>query len=177
MIFQGRAWKFGDNIPTDVITPIAILFKPIDEMARHVLEAANPEFPKKVQAGDIIVAGQNFACSSGRAVAPKAIKAAGISVVIAESFARTFYRNAHEIGLPILIAPGISKEVDEGDVLEASIETGAIRNITKERTIQAEPSPPFLLEMLKAGGIIPYVEQKGWSTDHAEPSGTTERRS
>jgi len=165
MIFQGRAWKFGDNIPTDVITPIAILFKPMNEIVQHVLETVNPDFPKKVQQGDIIVAGQNFACSSGRAIAPKAIKAAGISVVIAESFSRTFYRNAHEIGLPILMAPGVSSEVDEGDILEANVETGVIKNLTKGKTVQAEPSPPFLLDMLKAGGLIPYVEKVGFPSD------------
>lgn len=161
MIFRGRAWKFGDNIPTDVITPIAILFKPIEEIARQVLAAANPDFPKKVQKGDIIVAGQNFACSSGRAVAAKAIRAAGISVVIAGSFSRTFYRNAHEVGLPILIAPGISQKLDEGDLLEANIETGEISNLSKSETLRGEPSPPFLLEMLRAGGLIPYLEKSG----------------
>jgi 3-isopropylmalate/(R)-2-methylmalate dehydratase small subunit len=161
MIFKGRVWKFGDNVPTDVITPIAILFKPIEEIARHVLAAANPEFPKKVQRGDIIVAGQNFGCSSGRAVAPKAIRAAGVSVVLAESFSRTFYRNAHEVGLPILIAPGISRKVDEGDLLEANIETGEISNLTKGERLRGEPSPPFLLEMLRSGGLIPYLEKTG----------------
>jgi len=164
MQFKGRAWKFGDNISTDVITPIAVIFKPMEEMAKYCLEIANPEFPKKVQKGDIIVAGQNFACSSGRAVAPKAIKAAGISVVIAESFSRTFYRNAHEVGLPILIAPGISKQVNEGDILEANVETGDIVNVTQHTEFHAEPSPPFLLDMLKAGGLIPYVAKAGFGS-------------
>jgi len=164
MKFKGRAWKFGDNISTDVITPIAVIFKPMDEMAKYCLEIANPEFPKKVQKGDIIVAGQNFACSSGRAVAPKAIKAAGISVVIAESFSRTFYRNAHEVGLPILMAPGISQQVSEGDVVEANVETGDIVNVTQGTEFHAEPSPPFLLDMLKAGGLIPYVAKSGFAS-------------
>jgi len=159
MKFKGRAWKFGDNISTDVITPIAVIFKPMEEMAKYCLEIANPEFPKKVEKGDIIVAGQNFACSSGRAVAPKAIKACGISVVIAESFSRTFYRNAHEIGLPILVAPGITAHVAEGDIIEANVETGDILNVTQSGDFHAEPSPPFLLAMLKAGGLIPYVAQ------------------
>jgi 3-isopropylmalate/(R)-2-methylmalate dehydratase small subunit len=164
MQFKGRAWKFGDNISTDVITPIAVIFKPMEEMAKYCLEIANPEFPKKVQKGDIIVAGQNFACSSGRAVAPKAIKAAGISVVIAESFSRTFYRNAHEVGLPILMAPGISKQVNEGDIIEANVETGNITNVTQHTEFHAEPSPPFLLDMLKAGGLIPYVAKSGFAS-------------
>lgn len=164
MQFKGRAWKFGDNISTDVITPIAVIFKPMEEMAKYCLEIANPEFPKKVQQGDIIVAGQNFACSSGRAVAPKAIKAAGVSVVIAESFSRTFYRNAHEVGLPILMAPGITKQVDEADMIEANVETGDIVNVTQHIEFHAEPSPPFLLDMLKAGGLIPYVAKSGFAS-------------
>jgi len=164
MLFKGRAWKFGDNISTDVITPIAVIFKPMEEMAKYCLEIANPEFPKKVQKGDIIVAGQNFACSSGRAVAPKAIKAAGIAVVVAESFSRTFYRNAHEVGLPILMAPGISKHVNEGDIIEANVETGDIKNVTQHTEFHAEPSPPFLLDMLKAGGLIPYVAKAGFAS-------------
>lgn len=164
MQFKGRAWKFGDNISTDVITPIAVIFKPMDEMAKYCLEIANPEFPKKVEKGDIIVAGQNFACSSGRAVAPKAIKAAGVSVVIAESFSRTFYRNAHEVGLPILIAPGITKNVNEGDIIEANVETGDVVNVTQRTEFHAEPSPSFLLDMLKAGGLIPYVAKSGFAS-------------
>ena len=164
MIFTGKVWKFGDNISTDVITPINVIFKPLDEMAKYCLEIANPEFPKQVRKGDIIVAGQNFACSSGRAVAPKAIKACGISVVVAESFSRTFYRNAHEIGLPILIAPGVSARVDEGDRLEVNVETGIIRDLTQGTEIEGEASPPFLLDMLKAGGLIPYVEKAGFAS-------------
>ena len=101
MQFKGRAWKFGDNISTDVITPIAVIFKPMEEMAKYCLEIANPEFPKKVQKGDIIVAGQNFACSSGRAVAPKAIKAAGVAVVIPP--ARHLHETVDEISMKGLV--------------------------------------------------------------------------
>ena len=106
LILEGNCWKFGHNIPTDMITPTAYVMRGMGEMVKHVLENANPEFPKNVQKGDIIVAGRNFGCSSGRAIAPKAIKATGVGAVIAEFFSRTFYRNGPEIGLPLLEAPG-----------------------------------------------------------------------
>src|SRR5581483_11189499 len=107
LIFEGACWKFGHNIPTDSITPTNITLRGIAEMARHVLETVNPDFPKNVRRGDILVAGRNFGCSSGRAIAPKALKAAGLSAIVAERFARTFYRNGHEIGLPLLEVPGV----------------------------------------------------------------------
>ncbi|HWM70420.1 MAG TPA: hypothetical protein VNO35_27855 [Steroidobacteraceae bacterium] len=102
LVFEGRCWKFGDNIPTDVMTPAHIMFKTPKEMATSVLETVNPQFPKQVQPGDILVAGRNFGCSSGRALAAKALEATGVGAVVAELFARTFYRNGHEIGLPVL---------------------------------------------------------------------------
>src|ERR1700692_2765625 len=97
VIFEGKCWKFGHNIPTDEITPTSVVWKSFAEMAKHVLESLNPEFPGNVQKGDIIVAGRNFGCSSGRAIAPKAIKATGVAAVIAEGFSRTFYRHGHEV--------------------------------------------------------------------------------
>ena len=100
LIFEGACWKFGHNIPTDLITPTYITLRGIGEMAKHVLENANPDFPKNVKPGDILVAGRNFGCSSGRAIAPKALKATRISVIVSELFARTFYRNGHEINDP-----------------------------------------------------------------------------
>src|ERR1041384_3567489 len=101
-IYQGRCWKFGDNIPTDALTPTHVMFKSPKEMAAFVLETLNPAFPKQVRPGDILIAGRNFGCSSGRALATKALKATGIGAVVSERFARTFYRNCHEIGLPLL---------------------------------------------------------------------------
>ena len=126
-------------------------------MAKHVLESLNPEFPRKVQQGDIIVAGRNFGCSSGRAIAPKAIKAAGVAAVVAEGFSRTFYRNGHEVGLPILELPGIHDFVETGDRLRVDIANGAVTNLNSGKTIEGSPAPEFLLKMLRAGGLIPFL--------------------
>ncbi len=157
MRFRGRCWKFGDYIPTDHIVPSHLVYRPMSEIVRHVLETVNPEFPKRVQPGDILVAGKHFGQSSGRAIAAKALQATGVACVVAENFARTFYRNAFEIGLPILECPGISEIVREGDVLEVDIEDGWVRNETTGQELQGKPTPPFLLEMLRAGGLIPFA--------------------
>lgn len=158
LILEGACWKFGHNIPTDLITPTSITLRSIPEMAKHVLETANPDFPKKVQPGDIIVAGRNFGCSSGRAIAPKALKAAGIGAIVSELFARTFYRNGHEIGLPLLEAPGIHDLVETGDRLRVDIVRGFVENLTSGKSLRANPPPEFLLEMLQAGGLIPLLK-------------------
>ena len=158
LILEGNCWKFGHNIPTDMITPTHIMLKGVNEMAKHVLETANPDFPRKVQSGDIIVAGQNFGCSSGRALAAKALKATGIGGVMAELFARTFYRNAYEIGLPILEAPGVHALVETGDRLRVDIRQGIVENLTSGKSLRAAPPPEFLLEMLQAGGLIPLLK-------------------
>jgi len=158
LVFEGSCWKFGHNIPTDMITPTAVVFREIGEMARHVLESANAEFPLKVQKGDIIVAGRNFGCSSGRAIAPKAIQATGVSVVLAEFFSRTFYRNGYEIGLPVLEVAGIHSLVETGDRLKVDIERGTVENLSSGKTIRGTPPPDFLLEMLRAGGLIPLLK-------------------
>lgn len=158
LILEGNCWKFGHNIPTDMITPTHIMLKGVNEMAKHVLETANPDFPRKVQSGDIIVAGQNFGCSSGRALAAKALKATGIGGVMAELFARTFYRNAYEIGLPILEAPGVHALVETGDRLRVDIRQGIVENLTSGKSLRGAPPPEFLLEMLQAGGLIPLLK-------------------
>jgi len=158
VIFEGRCWKFGHNIPTDEITPTSVVWKSFSEMAKHVLEGLNPEFPHKVQKGDIIVAGRNFGCSSGRAIAPKAIKATGVAAVVAEGFSRTFYRNGHEVGLPILEISGIHDLVNDGDRVRVDITNGTVTNLTTGRTIQGSPAPEFLLQMLQAGGLIPFLK-------------------
>src|SRR5215470_5041630 len=139
LIFEGNCWKFGDNIPTDMITPAHIMFKTAQEMAKFVLETANPEFPKKVQPGDILVAGRNFGCSSGRALAAKALKATGIGVIVAELFARTFYRNGAEIGLPLLEAAGVHDLVENGDRLRVNIATGSVENLTSGKSLRGHP--------------------------------------
>jgi len=155
---NGTCWKFGHNIPTDMITPTAYVMKGMGEMVKHVLENANPDFPKNVKAGDIIVAGRNFGCSSGRAIAPKAIKATGVSVVIAEFFSRTFYRNGPEIGLPVLEVPGIHDLVETGHRLRVDIEAGTVENLTTAKTIQGRAPTGLLLDMLRAGGLIPLLK-------------------
>ena len=158
MIFEGTCWKFGHNIPTDEITPTHVVWKSFSEMAKHVLESLNPEFPQKVQKGDIIVAGRNFGCSSGRAIAPKAIKATGIAAVLAEGFSRTFYRNGHEVGLPILEVPGIYEFVETGNRLRVDIASGTVMNLSSGKSLKGSPAPEFLLDMLRAGGLIPFLK-------------------
>src|SRR6185369_383272 len=145
LVFEGNCWKFGDNIPTDEITPTFVVWKGFAEMAKHVLESLNREFPEKVQKGDIIVAGRNFGCSSGRAIAPKAIKATGVAAVLAEGFSRTFYRNGHEVGLPILELPGIHELVQTGDRLRVDIANGTLTNLTSGKSLKGAPAPAFLL--------------------------------
>ena len=158
LTFEGNCWKFGHNIPTDMITPAHIMFKTAAEMAKFVLETLNPEFPKKVQPGDILVAGRNFGCSSGRALAAKALKATGVGVIVAEMFSRTFYRNGAEIGLPLLEAPGIHDLVETGDRLRVDIANGLVENLTSGKSLRGKPLPEFLLEMVRAGGLIPLLE-------------------
>ena len=157
-VFEGRCWKFGDNIPTDALTPTHVMFKSPKEMAAFVLETLNPEFPKKVQPGDILVAGDNFGCSSGRALATKALQATGIGAVVAEQFARTFYRNCHEIGLPLLEARGVHAVVNDGDTLRIDIKGGIVENLTTGKRVQGTPPSQFLLGMLEAGGLIPFLK-------------------
>ena len=153
---SGRVWKFGDNIPTDQIVRVDRALGTIEEMAKHVLENYNPEFPKKVQKGDILVAGKHFGQSSGRAVAPKAIKATGVAAVVVEYASRLFYRNAFEVGLPLMECPGITSHVSDGDRMTIDMETGKIKNETTGEELQALPVDPFLMEMLNAGGLIQF---------------------
>ena len=157
-VCEGKCWKFGHNIPTDMITPTHVVLRGFAEMARHVLETVNPDFPRNVQPGDIIVAGRNFGCSSGRAVAAKAIKATGVSAVLAEFFSRTFFRNGCEVGLPVMETPGLHDLVETGDRLRVDIERGIVENLTSGKSIQGTPPPDFLLGMLKAGGLIPLMK-------------------
>ncbi len=171
LTFEGKCWKFGHNIPTDSITPTNITLRGINEMAQHVLENLNPDFPRQVQRGDILVAGRNFGCSSGRAIAPKALKATGIGAIVAERFARTFYRNGHEIGLPLLEVPGIHDAVETGDRLRVDIRSGVLENLTSGKALRGNPPPEFLLEMLQAGGLIPLL--KTGSRFFSFPAGAT----
>lgn len=162
MKFEGKAWKFGNDIDTDVIIPARYLNSTSpEELAVHCMEDADPTFSEKVNQGDIIVAGKNFGCGSSREHAPLSIKAVGVSCVVADSFARIFYRNAINIGLPILESPDAAKEADEGDILKVDAEKGLIYNVTKGKEYQAEPFPEFIQDIIKAGGLIPYVKGRG----------------
>lgn len=155
---RGRCWKFGDNVPTDQIVRAERVLLSIPEMAKYVLENYNPNFAKEVKPGDILVAGAHFGQSSGRAVAPKAIKQTGVAAVVVEYAARLFYRNCFEIGLPLLECPGITEGVNDGDILWVNVEQGVVKNETTGRIFQARPVDPFLMRMLKAGGLIPFAK-------------------
>jgi 3-isopropylmalate dehydratase small subunit len=161
MKLAGRAWKFGANVDTDAIIPARYLnTSDPTELARHCMEDADPEFAQNVSPGDIIVAGSNFGCGSSREHAPIAIKAAGVSCVLAASFARIFYRNAFNMGLPILESPEGSADIITGEYLELDLSTGKIVNKSRNVIYQAQPVPTFMRELLAAGGLIPYVMKR-----------------
>lgn len=154
---SGRCWTFGDNIPTDRLVKTKYVVEPMSVIVQHVLEDLNPRFPLEVQPGDIVVAGKHFGQSSGRAIAVKALKATGIGCVVADTFARTFYRNAFEVGLPILELDGVRAEVREGDVLAVDVADGTVGIERTGQTLRAPATDPFLLDMLRAGGLIPMA--------------------
>ncbi len=156
-VLKGRVWKFGDDVDTDVIIPAKYL-RSVDKTVwpKHVLEGLDPEFSSKIKQGDIIVGGKNFGCGSSREQAALAIKWAGAVAVVAESFARIFFRNAINNGLPLIAAEGISKAVKEGDVIEIDLDTGAVK--TKKETLKSAPLPPFLQDILKSGGLVNYYK-------------------
>jgi 3-isopropylmalate/(R)-2-methylmalate dehydratase small subunit len=157
---RGKVHKYGANVDTDVIIPgVYLTLTEPAELAEHCMEGIDSEFAQKVEKGDIIVAGTNFGCGSSREHAPIAIKASGISCVIAKSFARIFFRNAINIGLPLLECPQAAEESETGDTLEVELETGEIRNITRDRLFQAEPYPDFMLELISAGGLIEHTKR------------------
>lgn len=160
MKYSGKTWKFGDHVDTDVIIPARYLTtSDPKELGRHCLEDADPDFVKKIHKGDIIVAGRNFGSGSSREHAPIAIKAAGISCVIAESFARIFYRNAINMGLPIFESPEASQVIQAGDTLAVNARTGVIEDLTLKKKFQAEPIPPFMQELIHDGGLIEHIKK------------------
>lgn len=152
--FRGACWTVGDYIPTDQIIKSHRFFLPMAEIAKFVLEDENPRFAAGVQRGDVLVAGRHFGQSSGRAIAVKALQATGISCIVAESFARTFYRNAFEVGLPIVEIPGIGAAVREGDVLAVDVPGGEVAIERTGVALRGPRTDPFLLDMLRAGGVI-----------------------
>jgi 3-isopropylmalate/(R)-2-methylmalate dehydratase small subunit len=161
MRVKGRVWRFGDDVDTDAIIPARYLnTSDPAELARHVMEDADKDFPAKVQQGDILVAGKNFGCGSSREHAPIAIKAAGIQAVIAKSFARIFYRNSFNIGLPIFESVEASEKIGEGDIVEIDAGSGLIKNITRNEQYEAKPIPPFMQELIGAGGLIEWTKKK-----------------
>jgi len=160
-IIRGRVWKFGDDVNTDVIYPGKYL--PLTdpaEMALHAFEGVRPEFVKEVKRGDIIVAGKYFGCGSSREQAATCLKALGLGAVLAESFARIFYRNAINQGLLILVCPGVAEQVAEGQELEIDLRSGTVKNLTAGTRLQAQPLPDFILKILEAGGLIPWLRRQ-----------------
>jgi len=160
MINKGKVFKYGDNVDTDVIIPARYLnTSDPAELASHCMEDIDMDFVKKVRPGDIIVANKNFGCGSSREHAPISIKASGVSCVIASTFARIFYRNAFNTGLPILECEEAVMRTDAGDELEVNFVTGEIKNITKNETYQAEPFPEFIRKIIDADGLVNYVKE------------------
>ena len=161
MKLKGRVWKYGANVDTDAIIPARYLnMSDGKELAKHCMEDIDATFVGEVQAGDIIVATRNFGCGSSREHAPLAIKSAGVSCVVARSYARIFYRNSINIGLPILESDEAAEKAQKGDVLEVDLTTGRIENVTRGESYQAKPYPAFMLSIINAGGLINMVKEK-----------------
>ena len=158
--FTGKVWVLGDDIDTDIIIPTEYLaLKTIDDMKQYGFSPLRPELAGQIQKGDIIVAGKNFGCGSSREHAPIAIKASGISCVIAETFARIFYRNAINIGLPIIECPAAAKEIEAGDTVEIDFDSGMIYDKTKGTEYQGQAFPEFMQKIIKAEGLINYINE------------------
>ncbi len=157
---KGNVWKFGNDINTDLIIPGKYLeLVDPEEMAKHAMEGVDPDFPNKIYKGDFIVAGSNFGCGSSREHAPLALKYAGISAVVAESFARIYYRNSINIGLPALECPGVSQSVKEGDIIELDMSEGILKNIRTSIELEFTPLPTFMVNILNEGGLVPYLKK------------------
>jgi 3-isopropylmalate/(R)-2-methylmalate dehydratase small subunit len=166
---KGKVWKFGDDVSTDLIIPGKYKFKTIDfnELAKHAMEGADPEFASRVSKGDIIVAGKNFGCGSSREQAPVVIKHAGVSAVVAKSFARIFYRNAFNIGLPVVECPELPDKIKTGDVIEVSLREGRIK--AGDKMYFFKPIPAFLMTILQDGGLVDHYKKRGGFVWEKEP--------
>jgi 3-isopropylmalate/(R)-2-methylmalate dehydratase small subunit len=161
MRFQGKVWKFGDDVDTDLIIPARFLNVSDKEvLANNCFADIRSNFREMVDPGDIIVAGKNFGSGSSREHAPLAIKGVGISVVVAESFARIFYRNAFNIGLPIVEVPGASRSIKEGDLVSVNLLTGEIEDMDTGKRFSAKPLPDFMRKIIEAGGLVEYIKKK-----------------
>jgi 3-isopropylmalate/(R)-2-methylmalate dehydratase small subunit len=163
-VFRGRAWKFGANVDTDQIIPAKYAIYSLDEkkLGEHALEGVpgNEGWAQKVSPGDIVVGGSNFGCGSSREIAPVAIRGAGISCVIADSYARIFFRNAINLGYPILQSPQAAEAIEQGDELEVDLEQGVIRDFTRGDEYRAEPFPQFMTDLMRMGGLVPWVRKR-----------------
>ena len=158
---QGTVHKYGDNVDTDVIIPARYLnSSDPKELAAHCMEDIDKDFTTKVKSGDIIVAAKNFGCGSSREHAPIAIKASGVSIVIAETFARIFYRNSINIGLPIMECPEAAREIKSGDQVEVDLDSGIVTDVTQGKSWKGQAFPPFMQNIISAGGLIPYINSK-----------------
>ena len=162
-MIRGRVWKFGDDISTDLIIPGKYKFKTInlDELAKHAMEGADPSFASKISKGDIIVAGKNFGCGSSREQAPLVLKHAGIAAVIAKSFARIFYRNAVNIGLPVIESKEAFNKISEGDVVEVDLQNGVLKVMKTGEILHFKPIPDFLMIILNDGGLVEHYKKRG----------------
>ena len=161
MTINGKVIKFGDNVDTDVILPGPYLVHTDPyELAKHAMEGLDPKFPQKAAEGIIVVGAKNFGCGSSREQAPIALKYSGVKCVLAESFARIFYRNAITIGLPVLVCAGISRKVKEGDTLTVSLQTGKIEDLTNGSVLQATKLPEFIMEILEDEGLINHLKRR-----------------
>ena len=161
MTVTGKVWKYGDNVDTDAIIPARYLNVSMpEELAQHCMEDIDAEFVGAVQSGDIIVGAENFGCGSSREHAPLALKGAGVSCVVAENFARIFYRNAINVGLPILECAEAVEEMESGDRLTVDLVSGVITNERTGRIYQTPPFPAFIMEIIQAGGLVPYTRQR-----------------
>lgn len=158
---MGRAWRYGDNVDTDVIIPARYLMtSDPGELARHAMEDLDPRFANEVKPGDVVVAGANFGCGSSREHAALALKGAGVEAVVASSFARIFFRNAINVGLAVAASEEAVTSVDPGDTVELDIARARVTNVTKDVIFEAEPLPDFVFEIVKAGGLIPWVRSR-----------------
>ena len=158
-MIEGKVWKFGDDVNTDEIVPARYLnMHTPEELAAHCMEDADPDFVKKISPGDVIVAGKNFGCGSSREHAPVAIKAAKIAAVVAPSFARIFFRNAINMGLPIIESADAAADAAEGDVMRIDLEKGELTNVTQDKTYPIAPLPAEMREIIEAGGLIAYAQ-------------------
>lgn len=158
---MGRAWLYGDNVDTDAIIPARYLTTTDEELlASHALEDLDPSFATEVRPGDVIVAGDNFGCGSSREHAATAIKASGVSAVVASSFARIFFRNAINTGLPVVVAPDAVAAIEAGHEVEVDAAGGSVHDRTTSRTFTTEPLPPFVLEITRAGGLVGWVRER-----------------